>query len=275
MHATDAAAQRRAVPVNRPVNRTVARGIVALSIAALAFEQSPANEAVRVNLGFRVLEQTGNALLVGLTVLAITLVIEGVPGALIAAGLHLNPSLERRLMRRDRRDAPTTPARRGGIGSTLTDVGIALGVGAGLVVVRRRWADPSRSLRDDLRTGAWACAIVAGVSGLIGFLLAGGIRYADAVGLQRPAELVVDYAVDWRFWFVVVALIQGGSWLNGRLRRRTGEPTPPVEQTACARADEDTHANAEATSATNDDAGRRPHRPRRDRPLRAAGRPGP
>lgn len=251
----------RAPAGGRAEHRWVPRAVVVLSIAALAFEQSPANEAVRANLAFRALDHTGNAFVVGAVVFTITLVIEGVPGGLIAAGLHLNPGLLRRLMRRDRGgdDASASP-RRGGIGSTLTDVGIALGVGAGLVVVRRRWADPRRTLRDDLRTGAWACMVVAVVSGLIGFLVAGGIRYADDVGLERPAELVVDYATDWKFWLVVVVLIQGGSWLSGRLRHRGSDPTQP--ETEAERVAERTEQRAVSTET----------RSRRDRPLYAAGR---
>lgn len=250
-----ATATRRGSAERRWLSRTV----VVLSIAALAFEQSPANEAVRANLAFRALDHTGNAVVVGAVVFAITLVIEGVPGGLIAAGLHLNPGLLRRLMRRDRHgdDATPEPARRGGIGSTLTDVGIALGVGAGLVVVRRRWATPTRTLRDDLRTGAWACMVVAVVSGIIGFLVAGGIRYADDVGLGRPAELVVDYATDWRFWLVVVVAVQGGSWIAGRVRRRP---------------DDERVAGTEVVAAPASRPAGSVVRRTRDRPLYAAGR---
>lgn len=252
----------RAAETEAAQRRWGPRVVVVLSIAALAFEQSPANEAVRANVAFRALDHTGNAVVVGIVVFAITLVIEGVPGGLIAAGLHLNTDLVRRLMRRDRHVDHAAPdeRRRGGIGSMLTDVGIALGVGAGLVVVRRRWADPRRTFREDLRTCAWACMVVAVVSGIIGFLVAGGIRYADDVGLERPAELVVDYATDWKFWLVVVVLIQGGSWLSGRLRRaRASEttPLPSIERVAERPARQPVRAGS---------------RPPRDRPLYAPGR---
>jgi hypothetical protein len=197
------------------------RIVVGLAIAAIAFEQSPANEAIRANIAFRTLDQTGNSLTVGAVVAALTLLIEGIPALLIALGLHSNPGLLHRLMDRlgvdvdaaTERDAPQRS-----VGSTLTDAGIALGIGAGLVIVRRRWTTPVRTLADDLRTGAWACVLVAAVSGVIGFLLAGGISYAADVGLERPAELIVDYAADWRFWLVVVVVIQVGPWLVRRLR---------------------------------------------------------
>lgn len=209
----------------------VARVVVVLAVISLAFEQSPANEAVRANLGFRVLEHTGNAIAVGLTVFLITLVIEGVPGVMITGGLHLNPGLARRLMRKTPPDGEVIDLRDGGatptftdrstrsIGSALTDIGIALGVGAGLVVVKRRWNDPHRSVRQDLSTCAKATLVVGVVSGFIGWLVAGGITYADKVGLERPAELVIDYATDWRFWFIVIFAVQIVSWIGGRLKR--------------------------------------------------------
>jgi hypothetical protein len=204
-----------------------ARFVVILAVASLAFEQSPANEAVRANLAFTVLDHTGNAIVVGLAVLGITLVIEGVPGVLITAGLHLNPTLARRLMRKADRQAaaageppaPQSPApRKVTFGSAMTDVGIALGVGAGLVVVKRRWTDPTRTFRQDLKTCAVACLIVAVVSGIIGWLVAGGIFWAEKVGLERPAELIVDYATDWRFWVVVIVVIQAISFIGGRIK---------------------------------------------------------
>lgn len=198
-----------------------ARVVVALAVVAIAFEQSPANEAIRTNVAFRVLERTGDAPQVGLVVAAVTLLIEGIPALLIALGLHLNPGLLARLMERLGVEVDTTPEGerpRRTVGSALTDAGIALGIGAGLVIVRRRWTNLHRSLGEDLRTGAWACLLVAGVSGVIGYLLAGGIRYAADIGLERPAELVVDYAADWRFWLVVVVVIQVGPWLVRRLR---------------------------------------------------------
>ncbi|MGY6499860.1 MAG: hypothetical protein ACXIVQ_03035 [Acidimicrobiales bacterium] len=199
------------------------RVVVALAIVAIAFEQSPANEALRANVAFRVLDRTGDAPTVGLVVVAVTLVIEGVPALLIAVGLHLHPGLLHRLMRRvgvdvDALAEADRPRRT--VGSMLTDAGVALGIGAGLVIIRRRWVEPHRSLASDLRTGAIACVLVAVVSGLIGYLIAGGIHYAADIGLERPAQLVVDYAADWRFWLVVVVLVQGVPWAVRRLRSR-------------------------------------------------------
>lgn len=202
-----------------------ARLVVVLAVAAIAFEQSPANEAIRANVAFRVLDRTGDSLTVGMVVAAVTLLIEGVPALLIALGLHLDPGLLHRLMRRlgvDVDAVAESDAPRRTVGSALTDAGVALGIGAGLVIVRRRWRTPFRTLAEDLRTGAWACVLVAAVSGLIGYLLAGGIRYAADVGLERPAQLVIDYAADWRFWLVVVVIIQAGPWLVRRIRPRRG-----------------------------------------------------
>lgn len=104
--------------------------------------------------------------------------------------------------------------------STITDAGIALGVGAGLVVVRRRLQVGRRSLGADLVTAAKATLVVAVVSGFIGVLASGGVEHAAAVGLETPARWFVDFATDWRFWFVLLGVIEGVSWIRRVIGRR-------------------------------------------------------
>ncbi len=204
----------------RDVPRWLMRVVIVAAIAALAFEQSPVNEALRAGAAFAVLDRTANLLAVAATVALITLAIEGLAGSLIVAGLHLRPRLLSRFQRRVGDDAAEPlPPSTGGLRGLVVDAGIALGVGAGLVVVRRALVDPVRGLRDHLRT-CWGASLgVALVSGLIGYLAAGGITHAEAVGLETPAEWLVRYATDWRFWLVLIGSIQLVSWLSRRRRR--------------------------------------------------------
>ncbi len=194
------------------------------ALLALAFEQSPANEALRTAVGLSILDWTSSALAVGLVVLAITFVIELVSSVLIVAGLRGEFGSFSRLVDRARAKATEDPERSSSrIGGIVTDVGIALGVGAGLVVVRHHLRTREPELRNDLVVAVKASIVVAVVSGLIGLLAAGGIEHADAVGLGRPAELFVQYAIDWRFWFGVLLLVQGVPFVRRHWTKRRGD----------------------------------------------------
>jgi hypothetical protein len=216
----------------RDVSRWRTRAVVVAAIAAFAFEQSPVNEALRASAAFAVLDRTGDLLAVAATVALITLAIEGIAGSLIVAGLHLKPRLLSRFRRRvvDDGSQPLPPST-AGVRGVVVDAGIALGIGAGLVVVRRALADPARGLREHLWT-CWGAALgVALVSGLIGYLAAGGITHAAAIGLETPAAWLVRYATDWRFWFVVIGSVQLVSWLSrrhGRARAAGERAVQPV-----------------------------------------------
>jgi len=210
-----------------PRNRWAMGLLGGSALLALAFEQSPANEALRTALGLSVLDWTSNALAVGLAVLAITFVIELVSSVLIVAGLRGEFGSFSRLVDRARTkatDGTANPSSR--LGSVLTDVGIALGLGAGLVVVRHHLRTREPGLRNDLLVAIKASGVVAVVSGLIGLLAAGGIEHADAVGLGREAELFVQYATDWRFWFGVLLLVQGIPFLRRQWAKRRRDAPP-------------------------------------------------
>lgn len=202
-----------------------ARVVLAAAVASLVFEQSPGNEAVRTALGLGVLERTQNEWLVGLTVFGLTVVIEGVSSVLITLGLHGPSTLIGRLTDRFRPDSTAPAAQRGSpLKEFLTDVSIALGIGAGLVVMRHHLRSAG-TLARDLRIAARATLIVAVVSGIIGVIAAGGIRHAEKVGLETPAQWFVDWATDWRFWCGVFVLVQGVPWALRRLdpRQRDAE----------------------------------------------------
>lgn len=211
--------------------RVVATATVALAAASLVFEQSPANEAVRTNVALEALKRTESPVAVGLTVAAITVVIELASALLITAGLHQRSGAVQRLKRRmvdratersgDMVGADATPT--SWIRTLGADTAIALGLGAGIVTLRRHVADPNPSVRQDVRVSLEATAMIAVVSGLIGYLLGGGIANADRVGLATPAGWVVDYGTDTRFWISVLAVgylcVLVNRWVRTRHRR--------------------------------------------------------
>ncbi len=214
-------------------SRWAASALVLLAGAALVFEQSPANEALRVNAALEALDRTGSAVLVGLTVAALTVVIELTAAALITFGLHANSGavlrLKQRLTRRDEAypdDAGSEAAAPKGVrrlGRIGADIAISLGIGAGLVTLRRHVRDEHPTVRKDLAVSAYATTIVATVCGLIGYLAGGGLAHAHRVGLDVPARYVVDYGTDTRFW--VAVLVAGYAVaLVVRLMRRRREP---------------------------------------------------
>jgi hypothetical protein len=209
--------------------------VVALAAGSLVFEQSPANEVLRTNAALRVIEDGGGPVAVGLVVGAITVVIELGSALLITLGLHAEEGYVQRVKRRllDRGLSTGTTGRRRGrhrrtraLTRFATDVAIALGLGAGLVTIRHHVLDARPTLRRDLAVSVRATAIVAVVSGLIGYLAAGGIANAEKVGLGTPAQWVIDYGTDTRFWVSVLVVGYGLAFairlLRGRLRRRRG-----------------------------------------------------
>lgn len=149
------------------------------------------------------------------------MLIEGTTSVMIALGLHLDHAVVDRIMRRAESKSAGTVAPT--VTSRLTDFGITLGIGAGLVVVKRRISNPRRSRREDVLTGLAFAGFGSAVSALIGFLASGGIKYADRIGLGGAAEYFVDYAADWKFWAVVIGgayLFQGGKKLLCYLKTR-------------------------------------------------------
>lgn len=197
--------------------------IVTAASASLVFEQSPANEALRINAGLDVLKSTGSATAVGLTIFGITAVIEGVSSGLITAGLHSNggtvQKLKNRMQRKsdesgilDEKDSTQICSSRSlakTIASIGTDTGIALGLGAGLVTVRHHVSDPEPTIKKDILTSAKATMLVSSVSGGIGYLAGGGIANAEKLGLETPAQYIIDYGTDTRFWMGMLAVGYG------------------------------------------------------------------
>lgn len=203
----------------RRLARAGSAGIVALAAAALVFEQGPFNEALRTKVGTDVLQSTQNALAVAGTVAVLTLAIEVIASALFAFGVAVHQDRVIRLISRGReRPSAHRPGRRG----IVSDIGLALAVGAAVVVARKHLIDPGRAFKADIGTCLKASGAIAVISGLIGYLAAGGIQNARAVGLERPAQWFVDYATDWRFWAVVILAVYAPSGVRRVLSRWMG-----------------------------------------------------
>lgn len=216
----------------RLVGRAAISATVMAALGALVFQQSPANESVRANAAFRVLEVTDDEIAAALIVVALTMVIEGVTSVLIALGLDLPGRwLSSKLdLFRTRLDpgqrSPGHGRRPESWPARLTDTGITLSLGPGLVVVRRHLQEPARTLTSDLRTLIGYCVVGSVVSGVIAWLVVGGVAHADAVGLGVPARWFRDWAADWRFWVALLGAGYGLSWLVKRIRRRVVDPRP-------------------------------------------------
>lgn len=203
--------------------------VVTAAGASLVFEQSPANEIIRVEAGLDVLQNTGSALAVGATVAAITVGIEGVSSGLIIAGLHAEGGLVQRFKSRIQsskdmsKEQIESSAKKsaflGKVANFGADVAIALGLGAGLVTAKHHIADPDPTIKKDIKTSAKATAIVSGVSGAIGYLAGGGIANAEKVGLETPAQYVIDYGTDTKFWMGTLALGYGVSYSVKGIKR--------------------------------------------------------
>lgn len=232
---TTAEARPREQSERRDRSRLGSSVVALLAGAALIFEQSPANEALRTNVGLEAFQATGRPVVVGLVVAAITAVIEIIPAALISFGLHLESGAVRRLkekmIRRRpeiREEAPAaTVARR--VGRGATDVAVALGLGAGLVAVRRHVTDPDPTLRKDLIASGWAAAVISVVSGMIGYLVAGGLSNAERVGLGRVAGWIVDYGANTWFWVGVLVVGYIGYKLVDLVRGLLGRRAPATQ----------------------------------------------
>lgn len=191
------------------------------ALVALAFQQSPGNEAVRTAVALNVLENTKNEIAVGGVVAGLTMAIEGGTSTLIALGLNQEKTKLKQVIQKFRRksakDVTEAADDKSATINKLTDIGITLGVGAGLVVVKRHILEEEPKLKTDIARGLGFSAIGAVVSGGIGYLVAGGVRHADKVGLERPAELFVDYATDWKFWTALIISGYSLSWAKNRL----------------------------------------------------------
>ena len=204
-----------------PVRRALKLLLGGAALACLIFQQSPGNEAVRTAAALAILRRTNNEFAVAATVGLLTMIIEGGSSLLIALGLHLDNDFVDRMLSRVRR---VEPAGAQSTASRFADFGITLGSGAGLVVIKHHVLNPQRTRRQDARTGLSFALFGSAFSALIGFLAAGGIKYADRVGLGVPAKYFVKYATDWRSWMVLILFAYGTQGILKLSRRARPQP---------------------------------------------------
>lgn len=207
-----------------PTMRDRATGL-ALDLAAVsayAFEASPANEAARVAAATDVLQKTSNEWAVGGTVAALTFGIEFVSSSLISTGLSSREGLLHKLTDRFRNSLPDkhqkedNPSR---IGRILSDTGVSLGMGAGVLVLTRHISDDERTLKKDMLTATMSSILISGVSGSVGYLAAGGAQHAEGTVFEPVVDTVIDYAQDFKTWALVLGVYYAGRFTRNRVKK--------------------------------------------------------
>jgi hypothetical protein len=204
-----------------------------LAAGTLLFEQSPGNEAVRADAAFSVLSHTDSWLLAGGAVAAITFGVEMGCSILTATGMHFNAGgLDRALNSRfvnkiipkkqleNDPDKPLSQSAKASIGERATDATIALGIGAAIVILRKQRQNSNRNFGQNMETGFEASLAVALFSGAVGALATGGAAALDKIGLQKPAEIFVDVASNWKTYAIGLGALWGGTYIKNKLQER-------------------------------------------------------
>lgn len=227
-------------PASRSRARAIAGGALMLSAAgALVFEQTPANESMRFNIGFDTLLATHSELAVGLAIGGLTTVIEGAAAGLIIAGLHIEPaaidkieegfnSIRQKLglKKQDIKDVedggeaedfhtesvsdnePVEEEKKTGmVGEFMGDVAVSMTFGAAIVTYRRHRQNANPTVRKDVMTTIKATGIVATLSGVIAWGIAGGSKYTEGTIFEKPTEWLIDYGSESKYW--LAALVGG------------------------------------------------------------------
>lgn len=186
--------------------------ILLLAISAFVFEQSPANEALRAIIGFSVLNASNNPLLVGLAVGVITLCIEFISSGLIALGLNTSPRFQKFANKRNYKINTSSSF----IG--FSDLALLLGIGSGMVVIKKHISGANLSLKQDIILAFRASVAVAIFSAFVGFLAGGGIEIARNFGLATASQSIVDLATNWLFWIIFIIVTQSISMITNKIK---------------------------------------------------------
>lgn len=191
---------------------------IGLGMTSLAFQQSPGNEAVRAWAGLNIYASTGSPLLAGATVGAVTLAVEGLTGASIAATINSEKEITEKIKNKFSKNNQSEQD--ANHGSKASDVALALGVGSGAVVAKRHFTDSRRSLKQDMSTNIKTSSLIAGFSAGVATLATGGIDYVQRIGLERTADVAVVVLSDWRTYVGAIALTQGYSFTKKKIAQK-------------------------------------------------------
>lgn len=225
------------VSPEKRVLRPVAWVLGIFAALALAFVISPFDATVRGDIGIRVLEDTLKAIPTGLAVAGATFVIDGACALFVGLGLWANPSWSKRLdlwtsrfmnpKKRYSEKAQARKASKATASGNAADLSIAMGVGAGAVLLKYPTAEPSKWLR----LGVVYTLINTVVFGIVGYLVAGGANWMADLGfgwLRRGIIRWVPEPLVWTAIFFVAVLgpFLYGEWLD---RRGLTAPSKSVE----------------------------------------------
>lgn len=207
--------KRESNPISAEQVKNAAKLTTAL--ATFGFQQSPGNEMARTYLGISLLDASHNPGLAALGVGVATVAIEGISGLSTSVALNSNSAayerLKAKLKRRSSVESDSSKTDR------ANDIALALALGTSIVVAKKHFQYEGRTLKDDRRTMAKAVGLISTTSAGIAFLAAGGVEYADEVGLGDQAEIAVNYALDWKTYAVMFGVIQVGSFMHRKFKR--------------------------------------------------------
>lgn len=186
-------------------DKIIGKAVILSAAAAIAFEQTPANESLRVSQGFEVLKQTGSSLAVGIYVAGITLAIEFSASSLTAAGYHYEGNNIQKIIDKFKKVVPTKedkpePKKPSKAKELIVDSSLALAFGAAVLVAKKRTLNPGRNFSDDIKTGIKASAGIASISGLVGTGVAIMDKGVEKIGAGKQSEAFTDLAADWKVW---------------------------------------------------------------------------
>lgn len=191
--------------------------LILVAIAMLVFQQSPANEMLRVYLGLSALQATANAFIVIAVVFFVTLVIEFVTGILVALALNKSTTGLARLKRRINKLLHINAKKKDKGFDLSTDILLSLAIGSVGVVMRRYYAQTKRTLSKDVQVIIKSSLFIAAFSCFIAAIASIGILYAASFGAFAPAaETLVSLLADWKTYVVLLVILQAIRHIKGK-----------------------------------------------------------
>ena len=192
----------RDVGFNKDIGRKLKIGAFSLAtMGIIAFEQLPTNEAVRTMVAFDTLDHVDSAVIAGLAVGAATMVIEGSASTAVAYGLNHESMTKVQAYIRARREKKVAieDSEERTKADSLADLALAVSIGPAIAVAKRHYED-GPDLKRDIYRGLGYSAIGASLSAGIAYVVTGGAKHAEKVGLGDQADYLVGILSDWKFW---------------------------------------------------------------------------